>query len=147
MLRRLLIGFGVFEIVYPKPVIDACERIGLENPDAARLRPGAESIARLEGLIVVWLLREHGRGSRPIRAGLAGVGLIALLVPRPLIRLTQVTAYENASELELKPWVGPAARLLGALYLVVAGLSRRADATEAESSHDAVDGAGDGVGG
>jgi len=32
MLRRLLIAFGLVEIVMPEPIIEICERIGLRNP-------------------------------------------------------------------------------------------------------------------
>jgi len=38
MLRRLLIAFGLVEIVMPEPIIEICERIGLRNP----LRPSGD---------------------------------------------------------------------------------------------------------
>lgn len=123
MIRRVLILFGVVELILPKPVIDACERIGLENPDEATLRPGAAVLARLEGFIFVWVL-VRGRDDSPLVSKLLGVtGALAVAYPKPLIRLSQSFAYENSAELELRPWVEPAARLLGVLYLVVVGLS------------------------
>jgi len=128
MLRTLLILFGVVEIILPKPVIDACERIGLENPDEARLRPGADLLARLEGLIFVWLL-VRGREKAPVTSTLLGLaGTVAVVYPKPLIRISQSFAYENSRQLELRSWVEPAARLLGALYLLVLFLSGDSEA-------------------
>ena len=142
MLRRLLLAFGLVEIVAPKPVIHACERIGLENPSDARLRPWALDVARVEGLVFVWLLLRGRRRSPFVGASLALAGLVAVLAPKPLVRVSQAFAYENPTELRLKPWVTPAARLLGALYLLVVVLSGRTDDEPAsggrcrEATHD-----------
>lgn len=123
MIRKLLILFGLVEIIAPKPIIDACERIGLENPEEAQLRPRANLLARLEGAMFVWLL-VRGRKQSPLASTLLGAaGVLAVVYPRPLIRFSQSFAYENSSELELRPWVVPAARLLGVLYLAVVFLS------------------------
>ncbi len=124
MIRALFIAFGIVEIIAPRPIIDACERIGLENPENARLRPQAALLARLEGMLVVWLL-VRGRQRSPLASTVLGAaGILAVVYPRPLIRFSQSFAYENPEELELLRWVTPAARLLGALYLLVVFLSR-----------------------
>lgn len=124
MLRKLLIGFGIFEAMAPRPVIDMCEQIGLANPEEAQRRSRALALARLEGLLFVWLL-VGDRERTPLASTLLGtLGAVAALSPRPLIRVSQWFAYENSTELELNDWVEPATRLLGGLYLVVAVLSR-----------------------
>lgn len=128
MLRTLLIVFGLIEIAVPRPIIDACERIGLQNPEEAQLRSRALALSRLEGLLVVWALVRGRQGSTVARRLLVGAGVVAALFPRPLIRFSQAFAYENTADLELKRWVVPAARLLGACYLLVAVLSGRAEA-------------------
>ncbi|ELY55549.1 hypothetical protein [Natronolimnohabitans innermongolicus] len=133
MLRKLLIAFGCYEIAKPQPVIDACERIGLENPDDAQLRPRALWGARLEGLLFVWVLVRGREGSTLVSTLLGAAGLALLAVPRPFIDLSQRLVYENADDLELKPWVKPAARALGALYLLVVVLSTRGDESTAAS--------------
>jgi len=123
MIRKLLVLFGVVEMITPEPIIDAYERLGLENPEAARLRPRANLLARLEGAMVVGLLvrsRERSSIANPL---LGAAGVLAILDPLPLIRLSQSFTYENVSELELRPWVTPAARLLGVLCLAVVFLS------------------------
>lgn len=132
MLRKLLVAFAGYEILRPRPVIAACERIGLENPEEATLRPRALWAARLEGLIVVWLLVRGRRsgGSRVVSALLALAGLALVATPRPVIELSQDRVYENADHLELKPWVTPAARLLGVCYLLVVALSARGSEPE-----------------
>lgn len=133
MIRKLLVLFGVVEMIAPSPIIDACERIGLENPDEARLRPRANLLARLEGTLFVWVLL-RGRERSPITSRLLeAAGVLAVLYPDPLIRFSQTFAYENSSELRLRPWVRPAARLLGALYLVVYYLSGSEGKSEGSS--------------
>lgn len=132
MLRKLLIGFGCFEIVKPQPVIDACERIGLENPEEAQLRQRALWGARLEGLLFVWLLVRGRDGSTLVSTLLGLAGIVLILLPNPIIELSQRLVYENTDDLELRPWVKPAARLLGGLYLLVVALSMRSDEAETD---------------
>ncbi|TYL39709.1 hypothetical protein CV102_05335 [Natronococcus pandeyae] len=136
MLRKLLIAFGIFEIAKPQPVIDACERIGLENPEEAELRPWALHGARLEGALFVWLLARRESGSTIASTLLGVVGGVLVVLPQPIIELSQTLVYENVDELELKPWIKPAARLLGVLYLTVVALSVFGD----ESTDDATSG-------
>ncbi|ELZ06672.1 hypothetical protein [Natrialba aegyptia] len=124
MLRKLLLGFGLAELAKPRPVIEACERIGLENPSATERRPQALWGARLEGLVFVWALLRERDGSTVITALLGLAGTILVVLPRPIIELSQSLVYENTAELELKSWVVPAARLLGILYLLVVALAR-----------------------
>ena len=116
MIRKVFVLFGVVEMIVPEPIIDVYEQVGLKNPEAARLRPNANLLARLEGVLVVGLLvRSRKRSSIACRF-LGGIGLLAILHPLPLIRFSQLFTYENPSELELRPWVKPAARLLGVLF-------------------------------
>jgi len=134
MLRKLLVLFGLVEILVPGPIIDACERIGLENPEEARLRPWANLLARVEGALFVWLL-VRGREESPLASTLLGAtGLVAMVYPTPLIRFSQSFAYENPSDLELRSWVTPAARLLGALYLAVVFLSGSSEDSDSDIS-------------
>ncbi|MGQ3412779.1 hypothetical protein ACT4ML_11040 [Natrinema sp. LN54] len=124
MLRKLLIGFGLAEIAKPEPIIGLCERIGLRNPSETRRRPLARTGARLEGLLFVWLLVRGRKGSTLVTGVLGLAGLTLVLVPQPIIELSQYLVYANTDDLELQPWVVPAARLLGVLYLTVTLLSR-----------------------
>ncbi len=133
MLRTLLLGFGLVEIVMPRPVIEACERVGLRNPETARRRPLALTGARLEGLVFVWLLARGREGSTLVSALLGLAGLVLVLIPRPVITLSQHLVYANTDDLEPRLWVVPAARLLGVVYLTVLLLSR---STEGERTVD-----------
>ncbi|QCW04866.1 hypothetical protein [Natrinema pallidum] len=124
MLRKLLLGFGIIEILKPEPIIGLCERIGLRNSGEIERRPLALTGARIEGLVFVWLLVRGRQGSTLVSALLGSVGLTLVLVPRPIIELSQHLVYAETDRLELQPWVVPAARLLGVLYLIVTLLSR-----------------------
>lgn len=127
MLRPLLIAFGLVEIATPRPVVEACERIGLENPEDVERRSWALWGARLEGLLFVWLLARRESGVPFVSGLLALAGAVLVVVPQPIVELSQRLVYENTDDLELKPWVTTAARLLGLLYLLVVGLSLRTD--------------------
>ncbi|WP_408960000.1 hypothetical protein [Natrinema sp. 74] len=137
MLRNLLIGFGLVEIVKPEPIIGACERIGLRNPSSTQRRPLALTGARLEGLVFVWLLVRGRKGSTLVSGLLGLAGLVLVLLPRPMITLSQHLVYANTDDLELQPWVVPAARLLGVLYLTVTLLSRSTGGETTTDEEDA----------
>ncbi|SEQ79116.1 hypothetical protein SAMN04489841_2361 [Natrinema salaciae] len=129
-----MIGFALLEIVAPRRIIAVGERVAFADPDAGRLRPWTVPMARLEGLAFVWLL---GRDGPPagIEHVLAAVGLVLALFPRTVVELNLDVAYENADELELKRWVIPATRLLGAVY-VIAGLFARPVGTPADADEN-----------
>ncbi|QCS44213.1 hypothetical protein [Natrinema versiforme] len=133
MRRLLAIGFAVLEIVAPRPIIEMGERIAFTDSDAGRLRPWTVPMARLEGVAFVWLLsRDDGVPAR-IETALAVVGFVLALVPRTVVERSLEVTYENADELELKRWVVPATRLLGAMY-VIAGLFARPVGTPADEA-------------
>ncbi|MDS0476146.1 hypothetical protein [Natrinema sp. 1APR25-10V2] len=136
MLRKLLVGFGLLEIAKPEPIIRTCERIGLRNPETAQRRPLALSGARLEGLVFVWLLVRGRKGSTLVSGLLGLAGLALVMLPRPMITLSQHLVYRNTDDLEAQPWVVPAARLLGVLYLTVTLLSRSTGEETATAESD-----------
>lgn len=75
------------------------------------------------------------------------VGLIETLAPRSVVRLWTRAMYRNAGEAEPRGWVSVAARMEGAVLVLVAlvGLFRvatAADDPESDAS-DSVDDAGD----
>ncbi|AXR76373.1 hypothetical protein [Natrarchaeobaculum sulfurireducens] len=55
-------------------------------------------------------------------------GVATAFWPRTTVDFLLEVAYENAPELEVRPWVVAAARLLGALYVVLGVFTARADA-------------------
>ncbi|ELY46046.1 hypothetical protein [Natronorubrum sulfidifaciens] len=121
MIRALAIGVGLLEAVFPRRLIDAGERLAFDTPETGRLQPWTVPMARLEGLVFVWLLARKGGGLDALRAPLGVVGVAMALSPRAVVAFALEVAYENPDDLECKPWVVPATRLLGAVY-VVAGL-------------------------
>ncbi|MGQ3412780.1 hypothetical protein ACT4ML_11045 [Natrinema sp. LN54] len=133
MRRLLAIGFAVLEIVAPRQIIEMGERIAFTDPGAGRLRPWTVPMARLEGVAFVWLLgRDDGVPAR-IETALAVVRFVLALFPRTVVERSLEVTYENADELELKRWVVPATRLLGAMY-VIAGLFARPVGTPADEA-------------
>ncbi|WP_254766289.1 hypothetical protein [Salinilacihabitans rarus] len=136
MLRTLLAGFGALELLAPARLVDRCERLAYENPEAARLRAWTLPMARLEGLAAVWLALRWERALPGLRPIVALVGVPAALAPRAVLAAALEVAYENPDEIEVRPWVLPATRLLGAVYLAVALFSARVDAPD-ETADDA----------
>ncbi|ELK56201.1 MULTISPECIES: hypothetical protein [Haloferax] len=55
-----------------------------------------------------------------LRALLAAFGLVELLVPDKLVAVMTRLAYEDGGEMTAKPWVTTAARVEGAVLLLVA---------------------------
>lgn len=128
MKRALATGFALLQIVVPEAIVDRAERLAFANPDAGRLRPWTIPIARLEGALVVWLLARGSGRSRSLRRTFAAAGIVAALAPRTTVESGLAVSYENAGELELKPWVVPATRLLGLLYVLLGLVPDRVDA-------------------
>ncbi|RKD93711.1 hypothetical protein [Halopiger aswanensis] len=127
MKRALALGFALLEILVPRYIVTPAERLAFRNPAVGRLRPSTIPIARLEGVLFAWLLL-RGRGlSRPLRAALVTLGTAMALLPRTAVESGLALAYENPGELELKPWVVPVTRLLGAVYLIAGFVAGRAE--------------------
>lgn len=125
MYRLLGLAIGLCTIVAPDRFVASAERVAFENPDAGRLRSQTLPIARLKGLLVcVAIWRRWRVGSA--RTPLAALGVVLALVPRTALDAGLTLAYENPADLAVKPWVVPAARLLGAWYLTVGLFARRA---------------------
>ena len=120
MLRPLLLSFAALEILLPDRVVAWGERLAFENPENGRLRPWTLPLARLEGLAVVWLVRNRTTAWPGIKPLFAVLGLPALLRPRAFLAVALTAAYENPDAIEPKPWVVPFTRALGACYLLVA---------------------------
>ncbi|MDG5758164.1 hypothetical protein QA600_02285 [Natronococcus sp. A-GB1] len=120
MLRPLLLAFAVLEVLVPDRIVAWGERRAFENPESGRLRPWTLPLARLEGVTAIWLVRNRETAWPGIKPLFAVLGLPALLQPRAFLNVALATAYENPEEIELKPWVVPFTRALGACYLVVA---------------------------
>ncbi|WP_339105426.1 hypothetical protein [Haloterrigena salinisoli] len=119
MRRYLTLGLGLLMVLAPNRIVEPAERLAFENPEDGRLRPWTLPIGRLEGLLVVWVVVRRPDGITALERPLAGLGIALALAPRTSLRLGLRTAYANPTALEVKPWVVPATRLLGAWYLAV----------------------------
>ena len=134
MIRAVAIGFGLLEAAFPRRLIDAGERLVFDTPETGRLQPWTVPMARLEGLLFVWLLAREGGGLGALRAPLGVFGVAMALMPRTVVTFALEIAYENPDDLELKSWVIPATRLLGAVY-VAAGVFAKRGATPGDEPH------------
>ncbi len=119
MRKILALVAALLAVLVPNRIVDGAERLAFEDPDAGRLRSWTLPMARLEGLVVCWLLVRHPAQTTILKRPLSVLGLAMALVPRQSLSVGLELAYENRDELEVKPWIGPATRLLGAVYVVV----------------------------
>ncbi|WP_137291175.1 hypothetical protein [Natronorubrum halophilum] len=133
MQRPLALVVGLAMLIAPNRIVESAQRLAFENPDTGRLRPQTIPIARLEGVLFVWLLGRHPEHASILKRPLTVLGLVMSLVPRQALAVGLDLAYENPDELEVKPWIAPATRLLGVCYLIV-GL--RAVRTAGRSDED-----------
>lgn len=125
MLRRVLAGFALLELLVPQRVIAVAERLALENPDECELRPWTVTIARLEAAVFLLAMRRSRGLSGSLRALLVAVGVPAALFPRQYLAFGAGLAYVDASTCRWKSWVVPMTRALGIVYVLAALRGRR----------------------
>lgn len=119
MLRGLLRLWGLVVLLVPRRVVDAFEPIAFENPEDARLRAWSLPIARLEGILFV-LLAGRDDGGDLLATFFTLVGIPAVIAPRRYLEWGLSIAYENPEDVEVRSWVLPFTRALGAIYLLIA---------------------------
>ncbi|XVH30982.1 hypothetical protein ACNS7O_11375 [Haloferacaceae archaeon DSL9] len=125
MLRRLLILLGAIEFFAPDALIECYERLAFDDPDAGTLKAWVVPAARIEGL-ALFLIGTTGRLTE-FTYLIAVIGAVAVVAPRALLEWGLRVAYENPDDCDPKPWIVPATRGLGVLYLSTAvGRLRRA---------------------
>ncbi|WP_255152515.1 hypothetical protein [Halorarius halobius] len=127
MLRRLLTVVCVIEVLAPERLIERAEALALANPDDCEVRPWVVPGARVEGAVFLLALWRSDRSYARFKRFLGVVGLLALLYPERYLEVGSELAYVDGSAPRWKPWVAPATRLVGLLYVLVAlGELRRA---------------------
>lgn len=119
MLRKLFTAVSVVELLAPNALVDAAERLTLDNPGESQLRPWVIPIARLEGLLFLAMLRRSDRAYSRFKKLLGAMGLFVSLRPATYREYGARMAYSDASALEWKPWVDGFTRLVGLLYVLV----------------------------
>lgn len=110
--------WGLVVLLVPRRVVDTFEPIAVRNSEAVELRAWSIPIARLEGLLfLVLTARDDGKGL----ATLFGIiGVPALLAPQRYLEWGLSIVYENPEDVEVRSWVVPFTRALGAVYLLIA---------------------------
>ncbi|OVE83490.1 hypothetical protein [Natronolimnobius baerhuensis] len=127
MKRALAVGFGLLYVLVPDKIVNATEQAAFENPDDGQLRSITIPIARLEGLaFCTFALR--GQFPKPLRAPLTLLGFMLAAIPQQMLAYGLAIAYENPTDLEVKPWVVPVARVIGVLYVILGLFVGRVDA-------------------
>jgi hypothetical protein len=120
MLRQILTAVTVVEALSPEKLIDAAERIALENPAECEHLSWVVPGARLEGVLILLAMWRSEASYSAFRKFLGVIGLLALLFPRAYVEYGSGLAYVDATTCEWKPWVYPGTRVVGFLYVVVA---------------------------
>lgn len=120
MLRPILTTVAGVELLAPNALIDAAERLALENPEECELASWVAPGARVEGLVFLVLAWRSDDSYAAFKRFLGVVGLLAFAFPRAYVDYGSRLAYDDDSDCEWKPWVYPATRLVGLLYLLVA---------------------------
>lgn len=126
MLRQLLVGFGIVELLFPERLIDYSEELALENPDKCELKSWVTTLARFEGVVFLWLVVRDRASLATFRSLFGLNGLLAVLSPKGFLDYWTGIVYEDHRCCEWKPWVVPVTRLIGVFYLVLVLLGRRA---------------------
>lgn len=120
MLRPVLSTVGIVEIVAPEALIDAAERIALENPEECELRRWVVPGARLEGLLFLFMMWRSDGSYAAFKRFLGLIGILAVLYPHTYIDFGSSIAYTEGSKPEWKGWVYLGTRVIGLLYVFIA---------------------------
>ncbi|WP_049979822.1 hypothetical protein [Halolamina rubra] len=119
MLRKLYSVICAAELLAPRRLIDAAERVALEDPAVSERRSWVVPGARLEGLLFLVMLWRSDRSYSRFKKLLGAAGLIVLLRPRAYVDYGTKASYRDASTVEWRPWVYTGARLVGLLYVLI----------------------------
>lgn len=127
MLRRIFTAICTGMVLAPAALIEAAERVALENPGACERRSWAVPGARIEGGVFLGLLWWSEDSYSAFKNFLGLVGLLVLVFPRAYVNYGSEIAYTETSSPEWKPWVYTGTRLVGVLYVITALRERRND--------------------
>lgn len=127
MASKLLTLVGLLEALFPGRIVAVAERLAFRDPGEAELRSWIRPAARMEGLL--WMLLARRSGSSPLRLFLGLLGVPLVLAPDRAASVGLKLAYERSETIELAPWVIPAARVVGLVYILVGARSIRHSAT------------------
>ncbi|MFW5935215.1 MAG: hypothetical protein ACOCQL_05140 [Halolamina sp.] len=119
MIRELYSVICAVELLVPRRLVDAAERVALEDPAASERRSWVVPGARLEGLLFLVMLWRSDRSYSRFKKLLGAIGLIALLRPRAYVDYGTKAAYRDASTVQWRPWVYTGTRLVGLLYVLI----------------------------
>jgi hypothetical protein len=133
MLRTLLTIVGLAELLAPKGLIGAAEKLALDNPGQCEYKSWVVPGARIEGLFFIFLMWRSDETYSTFKEFLGLIGILALLFPRAYVDYGSELAYADASNCEWKPWVYTGTRLVGLLYIGIALNERRNSRHEDEA--------------
>ncbi|WP_232701474.1 hypothetical protein [Halobacterium wangiae] len=119
MLQRLLAAGGVVEVLFPGTLVDVGERVASRNPDACERKPWVVSIARLEGLVFLFLAWRSDAAYSAFKQFMGVMGVVMTLFPRQYVDVATGLSYEDAAACEWEPWVYSLTRALGPVYVLV----------------------------
>lgn len=119
MRKSLLLTFGVIELLFPRRLIGAAERIAFENQSDCELRAWTVPVARLEGITYLAIVLWDGGFTPWFRRLFGFFGAFAFLFPRRCMGFGTRVAYRNPDGCEWKPWTEPAIRLVGLLVVIL----------------------------
>lgn len=119
MLRKILTGIGLINILSPEALIDAAEQLALENPEECHINSWVVPVARLEGVFYLFLAWKSETSYTEFKKFLGVIGALALLYPRVFVDYAARIAYDDVQNCTWKSWVYPLTRLVGIIYLLI----------------------------
>ena len=119
MTRALFGLIGGVVALLPERMTRAYEVVAFENPKVAAPKRGLVSLVRAEGVIFVLAAIAGGRMYDRL-SDLTGIfGALALCFPQRYLETGAALVYKNPNELEWRDGFVTAARVIGAVFLVL----------------------------
>lgn len=136
-MRGTLALVGLVEALFARRVVALGERLAFRDRGDSELRSWVVPVARAEG--VLWFLLARSGARRRFKPLLTAVGLPMLLAPGLTLDAALRLVYADSETIEVAPWVVPATRAIGLVYVLVGIRSCRTGTQSTEAADSSMD--------
>jgi hypothetical protein len=125
MLRHFLGALGFLTALIPDRIVDVFEAIAVENPEEHTVHSWFDPLIRAEGVVITLAALRDGRLYAWLLNVTGIVGAVLLFIPRLYEQIAGALVYEDPESVEWNEHLTDGVRVIGAVYVLLALLSRR----------------------
>ncbi|TKX59673.1 hypothetical protein EXE48_14250 [Halorubrum sp. ASP1] len=125
MLRQFLGALGILTALIPDRIVDVFEAIAVENPEENTAHSWFGPLIRAERVVITLAVLRDGRLYAWLLNVTGIVGAVLLFIPRLYEQIAGALVYEEPESVEWNEHLTDGVRVIGAVYVLLALLSRR----------------------